>query len=53
MTLEEFKEQEIIRMLDAGKSTVEIAESLGISRQSVYNWLIKNGYKNNNIWERS
>ena len=52
MTIEEFKKQEIERMLSEHLSVTEIANSLGITRQSVWNWLKKNGYEEVSTWRK-
>lgn len=52
MTIEEFKKTEIERLLKEGKTTREIGFSLGISRQAVFDWLTKNGYKSNSTWKK-
>ena len=45
MTIEEFKKQEILRMIEDGLSMQRMANSLGITRQSVANWLWANNRK--------
>ena len=50
MTIEEFKKQEIERMLSEGKTTQEIGDSLGLTKQAICNWLNQHGYKSVTKW---
>lgn len=52
MTIEDFKKQEIERMIELNYTLQQMGDSLGITKQAVHNWMKKNGYKSKTHWKK-
>ena len=52
MTIEEFKKQEIERMVDLGFTLQQMGDSLGITKQAISLWMKRNNYIIKSQWKK-